>query len=176
MFYFYGKNLHLKQKKYNDVSIYLTFKKYTMQTTLVLLKPDTIERSLIGQIIARLETKGLKIAGLKMMQLDDAIIEEHYDFLVDKPFFPWIRDYMKRTPIVAIAVSGKHAISTVRSLTGATNPQEALPGSIRWDFGLSIDGNIIHASDSEESAEKELQRFFKGEGVYEYQKMIDKIL
>jgi nucleoside-diphosphate kinase len=76
-----------------------------MQTTLILLKPDTIERSLIGQVIARLEAKGLKIAGLKMMQLDDAIIEDHYDFLMDKPFFPGIKAYMSRTPVVAIAVA-----------------------------------------------------------------------
>ena len=147
-----------------------------MQTTLILLKPDTIERSLIGQVIARLEAKGLKIAGLKMMQLDDAIIEDHYDFLMDKPLFPGIKAYMSRTPVVAIAVAWKNAIATVRSLTGATNPQEALPGSIRGDFGLSIDGNIIHASDSEESAEKELNRFFKGEGIYEYNKVIDEVL
>ena len=147
-----------------------------MQTTLILLKPDTIERCLIGQVIVRLEAKGLKIAGLKMMQLDDAIIEDHYDFLMDKPFFPGIKAYMSRTPVVAIAVAWKNAIATVRSLTGATNPQEALPGSIRGDFGLSIDGNIIHASDSEESAEKELNRFFKGEGIYEYNKVIDEVL
>jgi len=111
-----------------------------------------------------------------MMQLDDAIIEDHYDFLMDKPFFPGIKAYMSRTQVVAIAVAWKNAIATVRSLTGATNPQEALPGSIRGDFGLSIDGNIIHASDSEESAEKELNRFFKGEGIYEYNKVIDEVL
>ena len=147
-----------------------------MQTTLILLKPDTIERSLIGQVIARLEAKWLKIAGLKMMQLDDAIIEDHYDFLIDKPFFPGIKAYMSRTPVVAIAVALKNAILTVRALTGATNPQEALPGSIRGDFCLSIDGNIIHASDSEESAEKELKRFFKGEGIFDYTKVIEEVL
>ena len=147
-----------------------------MQTTLILLKPDTIERSLIGQVIARLEAKWLKIAGLKMMQLDDAIIEDHYDFLMDKPFFPGIKAYMSRTPVVAIAVAWKNAILTVRALTGATNPQEAIPGSIRGDFGLSIDGNIIHASDSEESAEKELKRFFKGEGIFDYTKVIEEVL
>ena len=147
-----------------------------MQTTLILLKPDTIERSLIGQVIARLEAKWLKIAGLKMMQLDDAIIEDHYDLLMDKPFFQGIKEYMSRTPVVAIAVAWKNAILTVRALTGATNPQEALPGSIRGDFGLSIDGNIIHASDSEESAEKELKRFFKGEGIFDYTKVIEEVL
>lgn len=147
-----------------------------MQTTLVLLKPDTVERSLIGKVIARLEAKWLKISWLKMIQLDDAIIEEHYDFLMDKPFFPSIKTYMKRTPVVAMAITGKNAVSVVRSLTWATNPTEALPWSIRGDFGLTIDGNIIHASDSPENAEKELNRFFKGEGIYEYSKLTDVVL
>ena len=147
-----------------------------MQTTLILLKPDTIERSLIWEVISRIERKWLKIVGLKMMQLDDAIINEHYDFLADKPFFPNIVKYMQRTPIVAIAVSGKDAITTVRTLTGATNPAEALPWSIRWDFGLTIDWNIIHASDSEENAKIELNRFFKWEGIFDYNKLTDEVL
>ena len=147
-----------------------------METTLILLKPDTVERGLIGQVVSRLEQKGLKISGLKMMQLDDAIINEHYDFLMDKPFFPNIKSYMTRTPVVAIAASGDNAIATVRMLTGATNPQEALPGSIRWDFGLTIDGNIIHASDSAETAQVELQRFFGGKDIFEYSRGIDGIL
>lgn len=147
-----------------------------METTLILLKPDSVERGFIGQVITRLEQKGLKISGLKMMQLDDAIINEHYDFLMDKPFFPNIKEYMTRTPVVAIAASGADAISTVRTLTGATNPQEALPGSIRGDFGLTIDGNIIHASDSPETAEIELKRFFGGKDVFEYSRGFDGVL
>lgn len=110
------------------------------------------------------------------MQLDDAIIEEHYDFLMDKPFFPGIKKYMTRTPVVAIAATGVNAVATVRNLTGATNPAEALPGSIRGDFGLTIDANIIHASDSTETAEKELNRFFKGEGVFDYKRVIDEVI
>ncbi len=147
-----------------------------MQTTLILLKPDTVERSLIWEVISRIERKWLKIVGLKMMQLDEEIINEHYDFLKDKPFFPNIVKYMQRTPVVAMAVSGKDAIKTVRTLTWATNPAEALPGSIRGDFGLTIDGNIIHASDSEETAKKELERFFKGEWIFEYSKLTDEVL
>ena len=147
-----------------------------MQTTLVLLKPDTVERSLIGEVISRIERKGLKIVGMKMMQLDDAIINEHYDFLKDKPFFPNIVKYMQRTPVVAMAIRWKDAIKTVRTLTGATNPAEAAPWSIRGDFGLTIDGNIIHASDSEETAKKELERFFKGEWIYDYDKLTDEVL
>jgi nucleoside-diphosphate kinase len=147
-----------------------------METTLILLKPDTVERSIIGKIITRLENKGLKISGLKMMQLDDAIINDHYDFLADKPFFPSIVKYMKRTPVVALAVSWMNAIATVRMLTWATNPEEALPGSIRGDFGLTIDGNIIHASDSEATAKIELERFFKWEWIFEYDKISDDVL
>lgn len=147
-----------------------------METTLILLKPDTVERGLIGEVISRLENKGLKISGLQMIQLDDAIIAEHYDFLADKPFFPGIQKYMKRTPVVAIAATGVNAIATVRNLTGATNPAEALPGSIRGDFGLTIDANIIHASDAPETAEVELKRFFKGEGIFEYNRVIDEVI
>lgn len=147
-----------------------------METTLILLKPDTIERSLVGQVIARLEAKGLKIAGLKMMQLDDAIINEHYSFLMDKPFFPGIKSYMTRTPVVALAVAWENAVLTVRALTWATNPQEALPGSIRGDFGLTIEGNIIHASDSTETAEVELQRFFGGKDIFDYTRPADGVL
>ncbi len=147
-----------------------------METTLILLKPDTVERGLIGQVISRLEQKWLKINGLKMMQLSEEIINEHYDFLMDKPFFPSIKEYMTRTPVVAIAASGKNAINTVRTLTGATNPQEALPGSIRGDFGLTIDGNIIHASDSAETAEKELKRFFGWSDIFEYSRGFDDVL
>ncbi len=147
-----------------------------MEMTLILLKPDTIERALIGEVISRLEAKGLRIAGLKMMQLDDAIIDEHYDFLTDKPFYPEIKGYMSRNPIVAIAASGANAVKTVRALTGATDPQEALPGSIRGDLGLTISGNIIHASDSLETAEKELARFFKGQDIYDYTRPCDGIL
>lgn len=147
-----------------------------METTLILLKPDTVERGLIWKVISRLETKWLQIAWLKMMQLDDSIINEHYDFLADKPFFPKIVTYMKRTPVIAIAAKWTNAVSVVRTLTGATNPAEALPGSIRWDFGLTIDANIIHASDSPENAEKELKRFFKWEDIFDYSRLIETIL
>lgn len=147
-----------------------------METTLMLLKPDTIERGFIGQIISRLENKGLKIKGLKMMQLDDEIINEHYDFLMNKPFFPALKAYMKRTPIVAIASEWVNAVAIWRMLTWATNPQEALPGTIRWDFGLTIDWNIIHASDTHENALIELDRFFKGKDIFEYSKVLDVVL
>lgn len=147
-----------------------------MQTTLILLKPDTIQRGLIGEIVARIERKWLKIVGLKMMQLNDAIINEHYDFLMSKPFFPMLKAYMQSAPVVALAVNGKDAVKTIRTLTGATNPAEALPGTIRWDYALTIDANIIHASDSQETAEKELKRFFKEWEICEFEKITDKVV
>lgn len=145
-----------------------------METTLVLLKPDAVQRGLIGQIVSRFENKGLKIVGMKMMQLSEEIVTEHYDFLADKPFFPGIKAYMTTSPVVAMAISGTNVIKTVRNLTGATNPAEALPGSIRGDFALTIDANIIHASDSEETAKIELNRFFKQEEITSYTKISDK--
>ena len=147
-----------------------------MQTTLVLLKPDTVQRGLIGQIVSRFENKGLKIVGMKLMTLSDAIVAEHYDFLADKPFFPGIKAYMTSAPVVAMAISGSNVIKTVRMLTGATNPAEALPGSIRGDFALTIDANIIHASDSEETAAVELKRFFKEGEISSYEKISDKVV
>lgn len=147
-----------------------------METTLVLLKPDTIQRGLIWQIVSRFENKGLKIVGMKMMTLSEEIVNEHYDFLADKPFFPKIKSYMTSAPVVAMAISGTNVIKTVRNLTWATNPFEALPGSIRWDFALTIDANIIHASDSEETASVELKRFFKDGEISSYEKISDKIV
>ena len=148
----------------------------SMQTTLVLLKPDCVQRNLMGEVISRFERKGLTILGMKMLQLDDALINEHYGFLADKPFFPSIVEYMKSSPIVAMAIRGANAVPTIRKMSGATNPVEALPGTIRGDFALSIDGNIMHASDSEETANEELERFFKKEEIFEYERLDNVVL
>lgn len=147
-----------------------------METTLILLKPDTVERGLIGHVISRLEAKGLQLAGIKMIQLDNEVINEHYAHIADKPFFPGIVKYMQRTPVVAIAARGTDAVATVRTLIGATNPKDALPGTVRWDLALTVDANIIHASDSVENAEIELKRFFKGEGIFDYTRLINEVL
>lgn len=147
-----------------------------METTLVLLKPDTIQRWLIGQIISRFENKWLKIVWLKMMSLSEDIVNEHYDFLMDKPFFPKIKSYMTSSPVVALALAWTDVVKTVRNLTWATNPSDALPGSIRWDFALTIDANIIHASDSRETAAIEVKRFFKEDEITSYEKISDKIV
>lgn len=147
-----------------------------METTLVLLKPDCVQRNLMGEVIGRFERKGLTILGMKMLQLDDALINEHYGFLADKPFFPGLVEYMKSSPIVAMAIRGSNAVKTVRTMSGATNPVEALPGTVRGDFALSIDGNIMHASDSLETANEELKRFFKEEEIFDYKRLDDKVL
>lgn len=136
-----------------------------METTLVLLKPDTVQRSLIGQIISRFENKWLKIIWMKLILLNDEIISEHYDFLADKPFFPKLKEYMQSAPVVAMILAWWDVVKTVRNLIWATNPSDALPGSIRWDFALNIDANIIHASDSIETATIEIKRFFKNEEI-----------
>lgn len=139
-----------------------------MQKTLILLKPDAVQKSLIGQILTRFEQKGYKVIGLKMMNMTEELVNEHYNFLMDKPFFPNIKSYMTSSPIVALALEGTEVIRGVRNLCGATNPAEAGPGTIRGDFAKSIDNNIIHSSDSEETAEKELARFFKEGEIFDY--------
>ena len=139
-----------------------------METTLVIVKPSGIQRGLCGAVISRFEQKGLIIAGLKLMQLDEKILREHYAHLVDRPFFPSLVESMTATPVVVAAVRGVDAVSVVRAMTGATNSRKAEPGTIRGDFGMSGQENIIHASDSVENAEIELQRFFRADEIFEF--------
>lgn len=139
-----------------------------MERTLVLLKPVTIQRGLAGEVIKRFEQKGLKIAGMKMMQLTDEILNEHYAHLVDRPFFPGLKKSMTRTPVVAMCLEGVGAVDVVRQMAGATNGRKALPGTIRGDFSMSGQQNIVHASDSLESAAVEVKRFFKDEEIFDY--------
>ena len=139
-----------------------------MERTLVLIKPSGVIRCLIGDVIARFQHKGLKIAALKMMQLDEAILREHYAHLVEKPFFPLILVSMTRTPIIAMVLEGVDAVEVVRGMTGSTNGRKAAPGTIRGDYSMSGQENIIHASDSHENAEIEIRRFFKPEEVFNY--------
>ncbi len=139
-----------------------------MEKTLILLKPCTVQRRLIGEVIHRLERKGLRIIGLKMMQLDDHILGEHYAHLKDRPFFPWLTASMKSAPVVAMCVEGNSAVKVVRDLVGATNGRKAAPGTIRGDYSMSGLENIIHASDSVETAEVEMRRFFRKEEIFDY--------
>ena len=139
-----------------------------MEKTLVLLKPRCVQRQLIGEIINRFERRGLRIAGMKMMQLDDAILREHYAHLADKPFFPVLAASMQASPVVAMALEGIDAVQVVRTMTGATNGRAAAPGTIRGDFSVSNQQNIVHASDSPENAAIELKRFFREGEIFEY--------
>lgn len=140
----------------------------TQEKSLIIVKPDAIQRRLFGEIVKRLENKGLKIIGTKMMNLHDALIEEHYAHIKDKPFFPGIRDFMKATPVVIMAVEGINAVSAVRLLVGPTKAWEANAGTIRGDFSLSTQSNLVHASDSVEAGEIEIKRFFKTEELFDY--------
>ena len=139
-----------------------------MEQTLIILKPSTIQRALVGRVVTRLEQKGVIISGIKMMQLDEIILREHYAHLVDKPFFPSLLRSMMATPVVVMVVKGKDAVACVRSIVGATNCRNAAPGTIRGDFGMSGQENIIHASDSVENARIEIARFFKPDEVFDY--------
>lgn len=139
-----------------------------LEKTLVLLKPCTVQRALIGEVINRFEKKGLRIAGLKMMQLDDAILREHYAHLVEKPFFPDLCQTMSVTPVIAMAIEGVDAIEVVRQMAGPTNGRKALPGTIRGDYSNSGQQNIVHASDGPETAAAELKRFFKDEEIFNW--------
>lgn len=141
----------------------------SVQRTLVLCKPDAVQRGLVGRIISRFEDKGFKIAGLKMMQVDETIARTHYHEHVEKAFFSELLSFITSSPIVAIAVEGENAVEVVRVLMGVTNPQMAMPGTIRGDFGLNLTKNIVHGSDSAASAEREIALFFSSDELHDYQ-------
>lgn len=141
------------------------------EKSLIIIKPDAVQRNLIGEIVSRLEKKGLKIVGMKMMNVEDATLEEHYAHIVDKPFFPGIRDFMKASPVVVLAVAGINAVSAIRLLVGPTKAWEATAGTIRGDFSLSTQSNIVHASDSIENGEVEVKRFFTDDEIFTYNKI-----
>lgn len=140
------------------------------EQALIIIKPDAIQRNLLGEIISRFEKKGLKIVGMKMMQLEDALLEAHYAHIKDKPFFKGIKNFMKSSPVVVMALSGINAISSIRIIVGPTKGYEADAGSIRGDLSLSIQSNVVHATDSLESAKEEVARFFNDEELFEYKK------
>ena len=139
-----------------------------MEKTLIILKPCTIQRKLVGEIISRFEKKGLSIVGMKMIWLTDDLLNEHYAHLNGKSFFQRIKDSMEDCPVVVMCVEGLEAVSVVRNITGVTNGRLAQPGTIRGDYSMSMQENIVHASDSPENAEIELNRFFKKEEIFKY--------
>jgi nucleoside-diphosphate kinase len=131
-----------------------------VERTLVLLKPDTVQRGLVGTILNRFESKGLTLVAMKLRQFDRAHLEKHYAVHSERPFFASLVAYMGSGPVVALALEGKDAIAVVRRMVGATNSREADPGTIRGDFGMSFSNNLVHASDKPESAEFELGLWF----------------
>lgn len=139
-----------------------------MEKTLVIFKPSAMQRGFVGQILARFQQKGLIIAGMKMMQLDEKILREHYSHLVDKSFFPLLLKAMMASPVIVMCLKGVDAINVVRLMTGATNGRDALPGTIRGDFSASNQENIIHASSSPEDADAEIKRFFTPEEIFDW--------
>jgi len=140
------------------------------EKTLVLIKPDGVQRGLIGEVLMRFERKGLKVAGIKMMSLDEAVLREHYAHIADKPFFPGVSKFMSSSPVVAICLEGLEVVKAIRILCGITKAREADAGSIRGDFAMSVACNVVHASDSVETAMKEVPRFFKPDEIYSYSK------
>lgn len=141
------------------------------EKALIIIKPDAIQRNLVGEIIGRFEKKGLKINGVKMMSLGDAMLEAHYEHIKDKPFFAGIKDFMKSSPVVVMALSGVEAVSAIRIIVGPTKASEAPAGSIRGDLAMSIQSNVVHASDSVENGEKEVARFFEDDELFSYEKI-----
>lgn len=138
------------------------------EKSLIIIKPDAIQRGLLGEVVKRFENKGLKIIGMKMIKISDVLVEEHYSQLKDKPFFASIRDYIQSAPVVLVVISGINAVSAIRLIVGPTKGYEADAGSIRGDLSLSTQANIVHASDSVENAEAEVKRFFSEEELFEY--------
>ncbi len=141
-----------------------------MERTIVLVKPDGVQRGLIGEIIHRFERKGLHLVGLKMVNLSDELLDEWYAHHKDKPFFPGLKNYMQSYPVVAMVWQGTDAISTVRKMIGITKAREAEVGTIRGDFAMSQQLNLIHASEHKEAADKELGLLFGKEEIYNWEK------
>lgn len=144
-----------------------------MQRTLVLIKPDAVQRSLSGKIISRLENKGLKLVGIKLIHVDESLASKHYGEHIGKPFYNSLVEFITSSPVIALAVEGDNSVQVVRNLMGATNPVDSLPGTIRGDYGLTIGMNLIHGSDSEDSANRELAIFFNDSELINYDRQID---
>ncbi|MDB5244650.1 MAG: ndk [Parcubacteria group bacterium] len=140
------------------------------ERTLIIFKPDAIQRGLLGEVVTRFERKGLKIVGMKMMQLEDAIIEAHYIHIKDKPFFGSIKKFIQSSPVVVMALSGIGAVEATRLIVGPTKGYEAAAGTIRGDFSLSTQSNLVHASDSVENGKIEVDRFFKEDELFAYKR------
>ncbi len=142
-----------------------------MERTLIIFKPDALNRALVGEILHIFERKGLKIVGMKMVHLNDDMLEDHYSHHKDKPFFGRIKKFMKSAPSICCVLDGNNAVTVVRNLSGLTRGYEAAAGTIRGDYSLSGQCNIVHASDSLVAADIEIARFFKDEELFDYEKI-----
>lgn len=140
-----------------------------IQKSFVMMKPDAVQRRLMGKILSRFEEKGLKIVAVKLIQIDEDLAKTHYGEHAEKPFFPSLVEYITSSPSLAMVIEGEEAITTIRKLVGATNPLEADLGTIRGDYGMDTGRNIIHASDSPASAEREIGLFFNEDEICDYQ-------
>lgn len=140
----------------------------SLETTLILFKPDAVEKKLVGTVLARFQAAGFQIRGIKMMRLGDEVLREHYSHIADKPFFPEIVEFMSKTPVVALALEGENAVAAVRDLLGPTNSKAAPAGTIRGDLGEDMMVNVCHASDSPEAAAVEVKRFFGADEVFSF--------
>ncbi|MCX6769585.1 MAG: nucleoside-diphosphate kinase [Candidatus Micrarchaeota archaeon] len=143
------------------------------ERTLIILKPDAVQRGKVGAILSRFEERGFQFAAVKMAHLSQELLKEHYAHIADKPFFPGIASFMSSCPVIVAVVEGKEAVEVVRAMCGPTNSRKAAPGTIRGDFALSMQCNVIHASDSAESAQKEIARFFKPEEIHSYKRTLE---
>jgi nucleoside-diphosphate kinase len=144
------------------------------ERTLVLVKPDGVQRQLVGRILARYEERGLKIVGLKLVRVDRGLAERHYEAHREKPFFAGLVEFITSAPLVALALEGPNAIAVVRAINGATRPHEAAPGTIRGDFALETAQNIVHASDGAEASSTELALWFSEEELLDYDRDVDR--
>lgn len=144
-----------------------------MQQSAVLVKPDGLQRGLIGEIITRFERKGLKLVALKMIHLNDEVLDTWYGHHKEKPFFPKLKGFMMQTPIIAMVWEGLDSVDTIRKMVGVTKGREAEAGSIRGDFAMSMSNNLIHASDSEENAKKEIGLLFEKSEIFNYSSDVD---
>ncbi len=144
-----------------------------MERTLILVKPDGVQRALIGKIIVRFERRGLRLAGMKLMQMSQELAERHYGIHRDRPFYRSLVDYITSGPIVAMVWEGKNAVAVARSTIGATNPVTAAPGTIRGDLGIEIGRNLVHGSDSPDNALHEVNLFFQPEELVVWQRTLE---
>lgn len=144
-----------------------------MERTLIILKPDCMQRRMCGEVFSRFEKRGFKAVACKMLRMDSKMCEEHYAHIKDKPFFPRIKEFMTSTPVIVMVLEGKEIVKLVRDMLGVTNARNAAVGTVRGDFALSNMMNLVHASDSVETAQKEIARFFKKDELFEWKAALE---